>query len=236
VLVVNDTRVIPARFFCRRQTGGLIEGLFLHGDDAGWSVLLKPSARLATGERLKCAGRAVELVLIERRPRGQWLVRPEPAVPWLELLESIGQTPLPPYIRPDSAGRTGTPDASDRERYQTVYAERPGAVAAPTAGLHFTPALLRTLEQRGIRVARVTLHVGLGTFAPIDVEDLAEHKMHSEWFDIQGQALATIRAVRSAGGRVVAVAQRRKGARIAKHFWKAQGQEGWTDILHLPAL
>jgi len=234
VLVVNDTRVIPARFFCRRQTGGLIEGLFLHGDDAGWSVLLKPASRLAIGERLKCAGRAVELVLIERRPRGQWLVRPEPAVPWLELLESIGQTPLPPYICPDSAGRTGTPDPSDRESYQTVYAERPGAVAAPTAGLHFTPALLRTLEQRGIRMARVTLHVGLGTFAPIDVEDLAEHKMHSEWFDIQGQALAAIRAARSAGGRVVAVGTTTVRVLESLSTLESTGQEGWTDKFIYP--
>jgi S-adenosylmethionine:tRNA ribosyltransferase-isomerase len=234
VLVLNDTRVIPARFFCRRQTGGRIEGLFLRDAGNAWRVLLKPSGRLQVGEKLACLDGKVELLLIERHPRGEWQVGPEPPTPWLELLERVGQTPLPPYIRPDSAGRAGAPDASDRERYQTVYAERPGAVAAPTAGLHFTPALLRMIAQRGAKLARVTLHVGLGTFAPIDVEDLSEHKMHSEWFEIRDEALATIRAARAAGGRIIAVGTTAVRVLESVPALESSGHCGWTKIFIYP--
>jgi len=200
-LVLNDTRVIPARFFCRRTTGGRVEGLFLHEDARGWLVLLKPTRRLRIGQRLRCDGSDTHLMLDERRERGEWLVRPEPVVAPLALLERIGQTPLPPYIRRGAAG----PDPADAERYQTVYADRPGAVAAPTAGLHFTAGLLARLVQAGVRAARVTLHVGVGTFAPIEVEDLSQHRMHAEWSEATPAALTTIRDTRAAGGRVVAV-------------------------------
>lgn len=234
VLVLNNTRVIPARFFCRRQTGGRVEGLFLRDAGDGWNVLLKPSARLTVGERLACAGADLELVLIEQRLRGQWLVRPEPPTPWLELLERIGQPPLPPYVRPDSAGREGAPDELDRARYQTVYAERPGAVAAPTAGLHFTPELLRAIAECGVKVAQVTLHVGLGTFAPIDVEDLSAHKMHSESFEVHDDALAAIRAARAAGGRIVAVGTTAVRVLESLPTLEVAGRSGSTEIFIYP--
>jgi S-adenosylmethionine:tRNA ribosyltransferase-isomerase len=234
VLVLNDTRVIPARFFCRRQTGGAVEGLFLREVDGRGSVLLKPSARLKIGERLSCAGADVELLLVERHARGQWLVRPEPLTPWLKLLHHMGQTPLPPYIHPNSAGRTGAPDESDRERYQTVYAERPGAAAAPTAGLHFTPELLRAIEERGAKLARVTLNIGFGTFAPIDVEDLSEHTMHSEWFEVRDGALATIRAARAGSGRIIAVGTTAVRVLESLPALDTAGRCGWTDIFIYP--
>jgi S-adenosylmethionine:tRNA ribosyltransferase-isomerase len=199
-LVLNDTRVIPARFFCRRQSGGRIEGLFLHEQRGTWRALLKPSARLKVGERLRCAADDTEFVLCERHERGEWSLRPEPLVPPLDLLRRIGQTPLPPYIQRDPA-----PDASDAERYQTVYARRAGAVAAPTAGLHFTPELLDRLRETGVRRADVTLHVGVGTFAPIEVGELAQHQMHAEWFEVNQEAVAAMRTARAAGGRIVAV-------------------------------
>ncbi|MCH8806641.1 MAG: tRNA preQ1(34) S-adenosylmethionine ribosyltransferase-isomerase QueA [Planctomycetes bacterium] len=199
-LVLNNTRVIPARFVCTRQTGGKIEALFLHEQDGVWRALLKPSARLRTDEHLAVDGAEVELVLVEKHERGEWSVRPDPPLDPMTLLARVGQTPLPPYVR-----RSDQPDARDVECYQTVYAQRDGAVAAPTAGLHFTPQLLKDLSQRGIARADVTLHVGVGTFAPIEVADLAEHRMHAEWYEITEAAAVTLRAARQAGGRITAV-------------------------------
>jgi S-adenosylmethionine:tRNA ribosyltransferase-isomerase len=203
-LVLNDTRVIPARFFCRRATGGLVGGLFLHTDDAGWRILLKSRGRLKVGQRLTCLGADVDLTLVERGDRGEWLARPEPAVKPLALLGQIGRTPLPPYIHRD-ASTHGDPNPADAERYQTVYARQPGAVAAPTAGLHFTPELLARLVEQGIETARVTLHVGSGTFVPIETEDLGAHRMHAEWFEARSVELARLQTVRARGGRIVAV-------------------------------
>lgn len=205
-LVLNNTRVIPARFFGRRPTGGRVEVFFLREAQGGWRVLLRPAGRVRAGERLECVGATEQrLVLLERAERGEWVVQPEPPVEALPLLERIGSPPLPPYIRLDSAGRENAPDAADRQQYQTVYAVRPGAVAAPTAGMHFTPELLEALRGQGVRRAEVTLHVGLGTFAPIEVEVLAEHRMHAEWYDAPPAALQTLREAQAAGGRIVAV-------------------------------
>ncbi len=203
-LVLNDTRVIPARFFLRRRTGGRVEALFLHAEPDGWVVLLRGGARLRPGERLACEGHPTELVLHARRDRGEALLQPDPPIAPLDLLARIGQTPLPPYIR-RGAGGHGPPEPGDAERYQTVYAARPGAVAAPTAGLHFTPELLAALAARGVRQAAVTLHVGPGTFVPIEADDLADHPMHAEWFELTPSAAETLRETRARGGRLVAV-------------------------------
>jgi S-adenosylmethionine:tRNA ribosyltransferase-isomerase len=237
-LVVNDTRVIPARFHCTRATGGRVEALFLHEDAGGWQVLLKPSARLKLGERLTCEGADVALRLAEKGERGQWVVQPEPAVNSLELLNRIGQTPLPPYIRRGAF----TPErvvSEDIERYQTVYARRPGAVAAPTAGLHLTDALLAALARAGVVRAAVTLHVGAGTFAPVVEEDLARHAMHAEWFEVMPQAIETLRAARARAGRVVAVGT--TATRVLESLGRdaadadgLQAQAGWTDIFIYP--
>lgn len=204
-LVLNNTRVIPARFFCRRQTGGRIEALFLHESDDGWRVLLKPSGRLKVNECLPCEGADVKLIINQRYERGEWSVHVEPNVAPVQLLEQIGQTPLPPYIRNDAADRHGQPDDADRQRYQTVYAAQPGAVAAPTAGLHFTPELLEQFQQAGVRRIEVTLHVGLGTFTPIEAEDLSQHKMHAEWFEITPSALTALQGTRHRKRHIVAV-------------------------------
>ena len=142
----------------------------------------------------------VGLEVVQRLERGEWLLRPQPAIDPIALLERIGQTPLPPYIQ-----RPNQPTPQDRTCYQTVYAERPGAVAAPTAGLHFTPAVLEELADRGVRRVTVTLHVGAGTFVPISADDLADHEMHAEWYEITPAAMDELRATRSAGGRIVAV-------------------------------
>ena len=236
-LVLNDTRVIPARFFCRRATGGTVEGLFLHERDGSWQVMLKPAARLKVGERLACSGIETALVISEQLDRGQWLVRPEPHIGVLELLSQIGQTPLPPYIRREE------PQPDDVERYQTVYADRPGAVAAPTAGLHFTEQLLAGLARRGVRRANVTLHVGAGTFVPIQTDDLGQHRMHAEWYRVTPAAVAELRAARTAGRRLVAVGTTSVrvleslpdiGREAAGPGEDDSAVEGWTDIFIYP--
>src|SRR5262245_23788113 len=160
LLVLNDTRVVPARLLGRRaRTGGKWEGLFLHAlADGTWEMLCQTRGRLNVGETIEVEPGPLRLRLIERTGAGNWRVRPEASSPTVDLLERHGHVPLPPYIR------KGHDEPADRERYQTVYATQSGAVAAPTAGLHFTPELVQRLSERGIQRAFVTLHVGLGTF------------------------------------------------------------------------
>jgi len=206
LLVVNDTRVLPARVLARRASGGAVELFFLSpvrdGGDGGegrWLALATPSRRLKVGEELEVDGR-VRARLVAR-PGREWAVElfdPDAPAPIEELLERVGHVPLPPYIeRAD--------DPTDRERYQTVFAANPGAVAAPTAGLHFTPELLARLEARGVRRASVTLHVGAGTFLPVQTDDPREHAMHAERYELSADTARAVRETRAAGGRVVAV-------------------------------
>lgn len=249
-LVLNNTRVVPARFFGRRETGGQIEGLFLHETAAGWSVLLKSGGRLRPDELITLIpppGEAhggdpadmpsARLRLIARGQRGEWTVRPEPTAPAHELLARFGRTPLPPYIE-----RTGGPSSDDEERYQTVYAAAPGAVAAPTAGLHFTPELLDRLAARGISRATLTLHVGAGTFLPLDADDLSDHVMHAERFVLPEATAARLNAARAAGGRIIAVGTTsartlETAARLSVSLAPGGGllaSEGWTDLFIYP--
>lgn len=233
-LVLNDTRVIPARFFARRATGGRVEVLFLHETADGWRVLLRPAARLRIGQTLACEGDATRLELVGAAERGQWFIRPQPPVHVLDLLTRIGQTPLPPYIR-----RTA-PEPGDADRYQTVYAREPGAVAAPTAGMHFTAELLAALDRAGVRRVDVTLHVGAGTFTPIEADDLADHRMHAEWFEVSGTAISVLAEARRTGGRIVAVGT--TAARVLESLPESSLHEagrvtrtsGWTDIFIYP--
>lgn len=204
-LVINDTRVVPARLVgYRNRTGGRWEGLFLETDPKGlWRLMCKTRGRLAPGETITLINAAgqddTRLRLGTHQPDGTWIARPESAEETFGLLERVGRVPLPPYIR------KGEMVEADRQRYQTVYARQPGAVAAPTAGLHFTEPLLRLLEQQGLACCRLTLHVGPGSFRPITTDSLAEHQMHSEWGSIGPECVGQITACRQRGGRVVAV-------------------------------
>ncbi len=204
-LVINDTRVLPARLVGRRaSTGGRWDGLFLETSPDGlWRVLGKTRGRLQPGETivlLDLRGReALELEVAARLDDGCWVMRPKSKEQPYELLQRIGRVPLPPYVR------KGEMVEEDRRRYQTVYARVPGAVAAPTAGLHFTHALLCRLQAQGVTVCRLTLHVGPGTFRPITTERLADHQMHAEWGSLGPSAVDQLRACRARGGRVVAV-------------------------------
>lgn len=207
VLVLNDSRVIPARLRGHNaQTGGQFEILLLEEvADNDWWVMLRPGRRARVGTRIVLRAPqgkpapAVEAMVMETNAEGHRRLQFETAVNLHQLLPSLGETPLPPYIeRPEGAL------AADVERYQTVYARHPGSVAAPTAGLHFTPALLEQVQKAGVKLAFVTLHVGLGTFAPIKAERIDAHRMHEERFSLGEAAAATIQAVRAAGGRIVA--------------------------------
>ena len=205
LLVLNDTQVIPARLVGRRErTGGKWTGLYLGEDESGvWKVLGKTRGRLDPLETVVLEDRdsrpSVVLSMLTELGEGMWAAKPTGDQATLQLLSQVGRVPLPPYIR------SGEMMDLDVERYQTVYAEKPGAVAAPTAGLHFTKPLLQQLERQGVRRAQITLHVGVGTFRPIKADKLDDHQMHSEWVEVAPQAAADLAATREAGGRVVAV-------------------------------
>ena len=238
-LVVNDTRVLPARLLGKRTaTGGRWEGLFLGTTPAGdWRLLSQSRGRLLEGEQVTViaahAGGAapLELTLLEREPEGGVFVfRPAVSEPALDLLQRYGTVPLPPYIERELA----TPD--DFERYQTTYAARPGAVAAPTAGLHLTPELFQRCEARRIARASVTLHVGIGTFRPVSVERLDDHRMHAEWCEVPQATVERLRETREAGGRIVAVGTTTvRTLESAARAGKLTPWQGETDIFIRPS-
>ena len=200
LLVVNDTRVLKARLAVRRAGGGLSELLVLEPKGEGrWLCLARPAKRMRPGDRLTIDGTAITLkVLAEDQSTGGRLVQFPTDCRDAETIESLldrcGEVPLPPYIERH--------DPSDAERYQTRYADRPGAVAAPTAGLHFSDELLAGLQRKGVGLARITLHVGLGTFRPVETEDLTQLELHSEWIEVSP---GVVEAVRHCQGRVIAV-------------------------------
>ncbi len=200
LLVTNDTKVIPARLTGKRGTAGVEVTLHQTVDGATWKAFARPARKLKVGDRIDFAADfAAEVVA--RGEAGEVTLRftySDAAL--LAALERYGVMPLPPYIQ---RGKSGDP--RDRSDYQTVFARREGAVAAPTAGLHFTEALLRRLDARGIGRANVTLHVGAGTFLPVKAEQVEDHRMHSEWGEISHETAERINAARAAGGRIVAV-------------------------------
>lgn len=206
LLVLNDTKVVPARLSFVRQSGGRVGGLFLEeSGPSQWRVMLENSRRLRVGESLQTtgAGNSTTVVLLENCGEGVWRIGLEADEPAEVVLQRIGHTPLPPYIHREQERLV--PEARDSERYQTVYARRPGAVAAPTAGLHLSTAILDQLRLQGVPTAFVTLHVGPGTFKPISAHRLADHVMHYERFEIPLETVEAWKQCRSRGGRVVAV-------------------------------
>jgi S-adenosylmethionine:tRNA ribosyltransferase-isomerase len=206
LLVLNDTRVLHARLFGHRQsTGGHWEGLFLKAfPDGSWEMLCQTRGRLREGETILVESPApiadpLAMILLAKSPEGRWRVQPSQAETPQAILERYGHVPLPHYIR------KGRDREEDRAHYQTVFAEKPGAVAAPTAGLHVTPETFGSLRQHGVDSTFVTLHVGLGTFRPIETEDYTHHAMHAEWGELAETAVQAIRECKARGGRVVAV-------------------------------
>lgn len=205
LLVFNDSRVIPARFTLRKSTGGRVEGLFIALEpDGAWRVMLKNPGPVKHDLPLSFLDAPdVSASVTDKLEDGEYLLRVGSPMPAMHLLSRMGRMPLPPYIK--RAKDHDPLDESDRERYQTVYAKDEGSVAAPTAGLHFTPEILSQLEQRGIERVFLTLHVGLGTFKPVAVDDLSMHWMHSETYSISATAAERLNAAKQEGRRIIAV-------------------------------
>ena len=196
-LVMNDSRVIPARLFGKRDTGGAVEVLLLNDRGGGvWECLTRPGRKTPVGTRLHFGEDTLTATVVGLESDGNKLVQFHTAEIFLEVLERLGHVPLPPYIKAE---------LKDAERYQTVYANEPGSAAAPTAGLHFTRELLERLEKVGIELNRVTLHVGLGTFRPVKEEDLTQHEMHAEYCAISAAVAERINRAKREGRRIIAV-------------------------------
>lgn len=229
-LVMNNTRVLPARLYgIKPETGGHVELLLLKntkGDD--WEVLAKPAKRLRVGAQISFGDGRLTATVVEELEHGGRIVRFGYEGIFLEVLESLGEMPLPPYIHEKLA---------DRERYQTVYAKENGSAAAPTAGLHFTEELLEQIAAKGVKLVYLTLHVGLGTFRPVSVDSLDDHEMHSEFYSLSEEAAQTLRQVKVNGGRVIAVGTTsiRTLETIGSKFQgQIQADSGWTNIFIRP--
>lgn len=223
VLVINETRVLPARLMGRRETGGVIELLLLNRREKDiWETLARPGRRIRPGDRLVFS-EGLSADVLESLEDGGRLVRFNYDGVFEEILDALGQMPLPPYI---------TERLENKERYQTVYSKETGSAAAPTAGLHFTPELLNKIREMGVKIVPVLLHVGLGTFRPVKVRDVAEHKMHSEYYSLSPQAADAINKAKASGGRIISVGT--TSTRVLETVCGEDGViragTGWTDI------
>lgn len=229
-LVMNNTRVLPARLYGEKpDTHGHVELLLLKNTkEDQWEVLAKPAKRLKVGSQVSFGDGRLTATVIEELDHGGRIVEFSYSGIFLEVLESLGEMPLPPYIHEK---------LEDSERYQTVYAKENGSAAAPTAGLHFTEALLKKIKDKGVHLVYLTLHVGLGTFRPVSVDSVDEHEMHSEFYHLSEEAAQTLRQVKANGGRLVAVGTTsiRTLETIGTKFdGDIQADSGWTNIFIKP--
>jgi len=232
-LVINNTKVLPARIPGKRQSGGKIEALLIEENNNGdWSAIVRKAGRIKQGELLEfCDGKLLAKAK-ERLEEGEWLLEFEETERLKERLEDVGLPPLPPYI--ERRNVSDFQNTKDRERYQTCFATEPGAIAAPTAGLHFTPEILTEIENRGIDILEVTLHVGLGTFSSIDQEDIRKHKMHAEFFSVSSQTLRQLQVYQNNNKQMINVGT--TSVRVLETLARQNFQEssGWTDIFIYP--
>lgn len=228
-LVLNDTRVIPARLVGRKKEGGAVaEILLLQRRSVNtWEALVKPGRRLHPGAEVTFGTEEMTAFIAEELPNGGRVVEFCYEGVFEEVLDRLGEMPLPPYIKAK---------LEDKERYQTVYSREEGSAAAPTAGLHFTPRLLEEVQKRGVAVVFLTLHVGLGTFRPVKVSDIREHQMHSEFYRISTETAEILNKCRAGGGRIVAVGTTscRTLETVADESGQVHAGSGWTDIFIYP--
>lgn len=227
-LVMNDSRVLPARLMGARETGGAVEVLLLRDLGGGrWECMTRPGRKAKPGTRLIFGGGELEAEVLEVAEGGNRIIEFKYDGIFLEVLERLGRMPLPPYIKAE---------LEDGERYQTVYSRELGSAAAPTAGLHFTKELLAKIAEKGVRECFVTLHVGLGTFRPVKAEDIEEHEMHSEFCIIPEETARIITETKRAGGRIVCVGT--TSCRTVESFANEDGtmdaKSGWTNIFIYP--
>ena len=228
-LVINNTRVIPARLIGEKEgTGSKVEVLLLkRGANDVWETLVKPGKKLRPGARVTFGDGRLKAEILEIAEEGNRLVRFYYEGIFEEILDSLGEMPLPPYI---------THKLEDKEMYQTVYAKYDGSAAAPTAGLHFTKELLSKIEEKGIKIASITLHVGLGTFRPVKVDDVNNHHMHTEWYEVNAEAAEIINETKRNGGRVICVGTTscRTIESVADENGYMKAKTGETDIFIYP--
>ena len=228
-LILNDSRVLPARLLGQRLPGGGACEVLLLIDrgEKTWECLVRPGRHMREGAKLSFGNGELTAEVTKVLPDGNRLVRFDYEGIFLEVLEHLGKMPLPPYI---------THQLKDKNRYQTVYAEHEGSAAAPTAGLHFTPELLKEIEDMGVRIAHVTLHVGLGTFRPVKVEDVLEHEMHSEYYVVEPEQAAIMNETKKNGGRIIAVGttSTRTLESVTDENGVIQPKSGWTKIFIYP--
>ncbi|MDF9296005.1 tRNA preQ1(34) S-adenosylmethionine ribosyltransferase-isomerase QueA [Geobacillus stearothermophilus] len=229
-LVLNDTRVMPARLYGEKaETGGTVEVLLLKQLDGDrWETLVKPGKRVKPGTKLTFGEGKLEAVCLDTLEHGGRVLEFSYDGLFYEVLAELGEMPLPPYIKEK---------LDDPERYQTVYAREIGSAAAPTAGLHFTEELLEDIRQKGVHIAFITLHVGLGTFRPVQVDDVEKHDMHAEFYQMSEETAETLNRVREQGGRIIAVgttSTRTLETIAGKHNGRFVAESGWTDIFIYP--
>ncbi len=228
-LVINDTKVLPARLIGEKEdTGAGIDVLLLKRKEQDvWETLVKPGKKMKPGAKVSFGGGLLRGTVVDIVEEGNRLIRFEYEGIFEEVLDALGQMPLPPYI---------THQLKDKNRYQTVYATHSGSAAAPTAGLHFTEELLRRIEEMGVRIARITLHVGLGTFRPVKVDNILDHHMHAEFYQITEQAADVINTARQSGCRIISVGttSTRTLETVADEHGFVRACSGWTDIFLYP--
>ncbi len=228
-LVINDSKVLPARLYgSRKDTGALIEILLLKRmTDDIWECLVRPGKKCRPGALLSFGNGALEGEIIQITDEGNRLIKFDYTGIFEEILDALGEMPLPPYI---------THKLKDKSRYQTVYAKEPGSAAAPTAGLHFTDDILKEIADKGVKIARVTLHVGLGTFRPVKAENVKDHHMHAEFYTIEEEQAEIINNAKANGGRVICVGttSTRTLESAASDSGIIKSGSGWTDIFIYP--
>ncbi|WP_412990019.1 tRNA preQ1(34) S-adenosylmethionine ribosyltransferase-isomerase QueA [Pediococcus siamensis] len=229
-VVMNDSRVMPARIYgIKEETGAHLEVLLLHNDSGDqWETLVKPAKRAKVGTVIDFGDGLLKATVVKELEHGGREIEFHYDGIFMEILEKLGETPLPPYIKEK---------LDDPERYQTVYARESGSAAAPTAGLHWTKELLQKVEDKGVKLVYLTLHVGLGTFRPVDEKNIEDHKMHSEFYRLSEEAAATLNEVRKNGGRIIATGTtsiRTLETVGTKFNGEIKADSGWTDIFIKP--
>ncbi|MCY8380509.1 tRNA preQ1(34) S-adenosylmethionine ribosyltransferase-isomerase QueA [Bacillus haynesii] len=229
-IVLNDTRVLPARLFgVKEETGAKVEVLLLKQEEGDvWETLVKPAKRVKRGTVLSFGDGRLTAVCTEELEHGGRKIEFRYEGIFYEVLESLGEMPLPPYIKEQ---------LDDRERYQTVYSKKQGSAAAPTAGLHFTEEILDALRKKGVHIAFITLHVGLGTFRPVSAENVEEHDMHAEFYEMSEETAALLNRVRQDGGRIISVgttSTRTLETIASEHDGRFREARGWTSIFIYP--
>ncbi|MED1739968.1 tRNA preQ1(34) S-adenosylmethionine ribosyltransferase-isomerase QueA [Bacillus swezeyi] len=229
-IVLNDTRVLPARLFgVKEETGAKVEVLLLKQEEGDeWETLVKPAKRVKRGTVLTFGDGRLTAVCTEELDHGGRKIEFRYEGIFYEVLESLGEMPLPPYIKEQ---------LDDKERYQTVYSKKQGSAAAPTAGLHFTEEILDALKEKGVHIAFITLHVGLGTFRPVSAETVEEHDMHAEFYEMTAETAAALNQVKQNGGRIISVgttSTRTLETIASEHDGRFQEARGWTSIFIYP--